>query len=86
MLTLRAVTIAVLAFLVTPVDLDAQQTPRVYRIGWLSGYSVDEPFRQGLRALGYVEGQNLALETRFHQGQRDRSRRSPPSWWRSASP
>ena len=24
-----------------PFAADAQQTPRVYRIGWLSGYAVD---------------------------------------------
>ena len=28
--------------------------------------------RQGLRALGYVEGQNLVIEGRFHQGKIDR--------------
>src|SRR5262245_1365303 len=64
--------IAALGVLIGPIAVDAQQTPRVYRIGWLSGYFVDEPFRQGLRALGYVEGQNLVIEARFHQGQRQR--------------
>jgi len=27
-----------------------------------------EPFRQGLRALGYVEGQNIVIEWRFTKG------------------
>ena len=55
-----------------PFTADAQPVPRIYRIGWLSGYAVDKPFRQGLRGLGYVEGQNLVIEARFHQGQPDR--------------
>jgi hypothetical protein len=68
MLTLRAATIVALTCVLAPLGADAQQTSRVYRIGWLSGYSLDEPFRQGLRALGYVEGQNLVIETRFTLG------------------
>ena len=55
-----------------PIAAGAQPTPGVHRIGWLSGYALDEPFRQGLRALGYVEGQNLVIEARFHKGQPDR--------------
>ena len=72
MLTHRTVMIATLALLVAALGADAQQAARVYRIGWLSGYSVDEPFRQGLRSLGYVEGQNLVIEARFTQGKIDR--------------
>src|SRR4051812_26086096 len=46
------------------------QRPKVYRIGFLSGtFSASsaevEAFRQGLRALGYVEGHNTLLESRF---------------------
>jgi putative tryptophan/tyrosine transport system substrate-binding protein len=47
-----------------------QAQPKIYRIGFLSGtFSASsaefEAFRQGLRALGYVEGQNTLLESRF---------------------
>jgi putative tryptophan/tyrosine transport system substrate-binding protein len=42
------------------------------RIGWFSAGSEPDPFlerfREGLRKLGYVEGQNIALETRHAQG------------------
>ncbi len=48
------------------------QAGRAYRIGYLtprSGIeSREEAFRQGLRQLGYVEGQNLIIEWRFAKG------------------
>jgi putative ABC transport system substrate-binding protein len=48
---------------------DAQQPGKVPRIGYLSlrsGFGVnDEAFRQGLRELGYTEGQNIVVEWRF---------------------
>src|SRR5262249_17210499 len=33
---------------------------------------VDEAFRQGLRDLGYIEGQNITIEYRHADNQRDR--------------
>jgi len=39
---------------------DAQQTKKIPRIGFL-GSSIDG-FRQGLRELGYVEGENIIIE------------------------
>jgi ABC-type uncharacterized transport system substrate-binding protein len=52
---------------------EAQQPTTVHRIGWLSAGApyADleiEAFRQGLRALGYVEGQNMVLESRYAAG------------------
>jgi putative ABC transport system substrate-binding protein len=48
---------------------EAQQTKKIPRIGYLSFDSrllaADEAFRQGLRQLGYVEEQNIAIEYRF---------------------
>jgi putative ABC transport system substrate-binding protein len=44
---------------------DAQQAGKVPRIGFLSGSTPgpwDEALRQGLRELGYVEGQNIFIE------------------------
>src|SRR5688572_18067849 len=52
-----------------PLAAIAQQARRVYRIGYISaqngpGVSA-ETFRRELRALGYVEGQNLSIEYRW---------------------
>jgi ABC-type uncharacterized transport system substrate-binding protein len=44
---------------------EAQQPPKVYRVGFLTAASVPdllEAFRQGLRELGWTEGQNLVVE------------------------
>jgi ABC-type uncharacterized transport system substrate-binding protein len=57
---------------------DAQQRPKVSRIGYVSPVSLSsdstdiEAFRQGLRDLGYVEGQNIVFEWRFAEGKPDR--------------
>lgn len=54
--------------LVAPAE--AQQPKKVPRIGYLAAVSASadaprlEAFRQGLRELGYVEGQNIMIETR----------------------
>jgi ABC-type uncharacterized transport system substrate-binding protein len=51
------------------------QKPPPPRIGWLSAGSQPDPFlagfRDGLRKLGYVEGQNIVLETRHAHGNLD---------------
>jgi putative tryptophan/tyrosine transport system substrate-binding protein len=64
-----------LGLFVALLPAEAQQTPSVYRIGVLSASAPTpallqrhEAFRQALRALGYVEGQNLALEPRYAEG------------------
>jgi putative tryptophan/tyrosine transport system substrate-binding protein len=55
---------------------DAQQLKNVPRIGYLSGGPLSttrtDPFRQGLRELGYIEGKNIILEWRSADGKRDR--------------
>jgi putative ABC transport system substrate-binding protein len=66
------------ALLAVPFAVGAQQAEKVYRIGYLGGQSesVAEPllaaFRQGMRKLGYVEGRNLTIVSRFGKGQFDR--------------
>ena len=53
---------------------------KVARIGYLAPGSHDNPlvrqnldaFRQGLQDLGHVEGQNIAIEYRFAEGDFDR--------------
>jgi putative tryptophan/tyrosine transport system substrate-binding protein len=65
---LRAVLVAALALL-APLAAEAQQAGKVYRIGFLRAGEPPrlwiEEFRQGLRELGYVEGQNLIIEFRI---------------------
>lgn len=60
------------------VSVNAQQPAKIWKVGVLvsSSPSVnasrDEALRQGLRELGYVEGQNLAMEYRYAEGKLDR--------------
>jgi len=66
--------------LTAPLAAGAQQTGKVPRIGMLLAFSPEHPqarewsnaFREGLHELGYVEGQNIAIESRSTQGQFDR--------------
>lgn len=61
-----------------PLAAEAQQPTKVARIGRLSPLSVaaEAPMlaglRQGLNELGWIEGQNLAFELRFADGNLDR--------------
>ena len=55
------------------------QQPPLPVIGYLSGQSANDeyknitiPFLQGLKEAGYIEGQNVAIEYRFAEGQFDR--------------
>jgi putative tryptophan/tyrosine transport system substrate-binding protein len=53
-----------------PLAARAQQTGKVYRIGYLSfapNPATEGAFRDGLSELGYVEGKNLAIEYRWAQ-------------------
>jgi putative ABC transport system substrate-binding protein len=66
------------AFAFDGVEARAQQPKKVFRIGYLSGGGVardsarSEPFRQALHELGYIEGQNIAIEYRYAEGRQDR--------------
>jgi len=72
-----ALTVAALA---ARIAAEAQQTGKVARIGFLSPASststphILEAFRQGLRDLGYVEGQNIVIEYRWAEGKAERLR------------
>jgi putative ABC transport system substrate-binding protein len=72
------VSFALVALLIAlSLPAEAQQQRKVARIGYLSGGSLSpvrtEPFRQGLRDLGYVEGKNILIEWRSADGKRDRT-------------
>jgi putative ABC transport system substrate-binding protein len=66
------------SLLAAPLAAEAQQAGKVYQIGYLaySGCPVRPefmgPFREGLRQLGYVEGQNIIIECRGAPGAADR--------------
>jgi ABC-type sugar transport system substrate-binding protein len=68
--------VAALLLVLAPLAAGAQQAGKVWRIGVLSLNSDIEPykrwhaaFREGLRALGYVEGDNVIIEQRYAAGQ-----------------
>ena len=59
------------SFIVAPLAAGAQQRAKIPRIGILSSDAAstrEEAFRQGLRDLGDVEGQNVAIESRYADG------------------
>jgi putative ABC transport system substrate-binding protein len=67
------------------VVAEAQQTKKVFRIGFVSAGSPPgsiriEPFLQGLRELGWVEGKNIAIEQRWAEGKPGRTRLLRLSW------
>jgi putative ABC transport system substrate-binding protein len=68
-----------LGFLAAPLAAEAQPVAKIPRVGFLVGgwrgdppNSAGEALRQGLRNLGYIEGQNIAFEDRFAEGRLDR--------------
>jgi putative tryptophan/tyrosine transport system substrate-binding protein len=72
-----------LAMFTAPMAAEAQseaktQPPKVYRLAHLStaGRTSDgappRPLREGLRELGYIDGQNVVYEARFAEGKVDR--------------
>ncbi len=76
----RNVFVLLIAILLSSlVPANAQQPTKVPRIGLLAGSSASaisnrvEAFRQGLRELGYVEGKNILIESRYGDGKQDRS-------------
>jgi putative ABC transport system substrate-binding protein len=66
-----------LGVLVAPLAAEAQEAGRVYRIGFVNSASPplnpnEEALKAHLRALGWVEGQNLVSEHRFAEGRIER--------------
>jgi putative tryptophan/tyrosine transport system substrate-binding protein len=73
-------TIAAVLLFALPFAAQAQQTGKVWRMGVLAGSPPTTPeaarpweaLLLGLRELGYVEGQNLAVERRWAEGRAER--------------
>ena len=63
--------------LAVPLAAEAQPATKTSRIGYLSPTFASEPdnrrrlgaLREGLRDLGYVEGQNITIESRWAEGE-----------------
>src|SRR5437867_3716340 len=77
---MRLAIICVVAILVfgAPLAIWAQPAGKVHRIGFLGNSTAAleahlvGPFREGLRDLGYVEGQNIVIEYRWAEGKYER--------------
>ncbi|HEY7219990.1 MAG TPA: ABC transporter substrate-binding protein [Candidatus Binatia bacterium] len=69
----------VTTFAMCGVEVQAQQPKKFPRIGYLSvndaanASTGDEGIRSALRELGYVEGQNIAIEYRYSEGRPERA-------------
>jgi putative tryptophan/tyrosine transport system substrate-binding protein len=66
------ITLLASAAVAWPLAARAQQAPRAARLGYLAPASnpdLQQALLGGLRDLGYVEGQNLAIDYRFMLGQ-----------------
>src|SRR5438552_466358 len=68
------------SLLAAPLAAEAQRVGKVFRIGILANVGATDPrgeplwqaFIQGLRELGYVEGQNITIEHRSSEGRYER--------------
>ena len=73
-----AAVLALVAIVAAPSVGDTQPRPKIPRVGYLGPVSHTEgafllqSFRQGLRELGYVEGQNIFMDYRWADGRPDR--------------
>ncbi len=76
--TIGLIVTLALGLLAGPLPAEAQQAGKVHRIGYLSVRGPDREKRrlaavhQGLRELGYIEGQNLVIEYRSAEGKPER--------------
>jgi putative ABC transport system substrate-binding protein len=74
----RAFLAASIAATASPFVAGAQPPTKTWRIGYLgpvspsAGAPLLESFRQGLRELGYAEGQNISIDYRWAEGRPDR--------------
>ena len=78
-MTKKIILLVLCSLLLAPCfAVEAQQPKKIPRIGYLSSQDSarestrSEAIRLGLRELGYIEGQNIAIEYRYRQGKPDR--------------
>jgi putative tryptophan/tyrosine transport system substrate-binding protein len=77
-LTRKLQSLAVTALLLAFPSAEAQQPKKVPRIAYLAASPASanvgrlEAFRQGLREIGYVEGENIVIVDRYAEGKFDR--------------
>jgi putative ABC transport system substrate-binding protein len=68
----------VIAFVMCGAVADAQQSGKIFRIGFLDGGTatgnavVVEAFQQAMSKLGWIEGKNITIEYRFAEQKRER--------------
>ncbi len=66
----------ILALSAVPAPADAQPATKISRVGFLAPQGRSLPlfgaFQKGLADLGYIEGQNIVIESRFAEGQLER--------------
>jgi ABC-type uncharacterized transport system substrate-binding protein len=73
-----ATPLVIMSILLASAPAEAQQPKKVPRIGYLSSndpateFTRAEAIRRALRALGHIEGQNIAIEYRYAEGKPDR--------------
>jgi putative tryptophan/tyrosine transport system substrate-binding protein len=74
--TIGLIGILTFGLLGKPLPAEAQSQAKVPVIGYLNYKTgpnrADEAFLQALRDLGWIEGQNIAIEYRWTGGKRDR--------------
>jgi putative tryptophan/tyrosine transport system substrate-binding protein len=74
----KRITILVVSLITASFHISEAQQRKIPVVGYLSGGSAStaaprvEAFRQGLRELGYTEGQNIGIEYRYADGNLDR--------------
>jgi len=72
---LAGVLVLVLMLVASVTPVGANQKGRLPLIGVLATSAdirTTEAFREGLRDLGYVDGENITVEYRFNEGRADR--------------
>jgi putative tryptophan/tyrosine transport system substrate-binding protein len=75
----RAFLASTVGVLAAPLAVEAQPAGRTYQVGLLAGGSPPShraPLTEALRELGYVEGQNLLIVSRYAEGRPE----NLPNW------
>jgi putative tryptophan/tyrosine transport system substrate-binding protein len=77
--TVVRLVLCALSLFTAPLAAQAQQAGGTVTIGYLGNASPSleadlvDAFREGLRQLGYVEGQNLTIRYQWAEGQQERA-------------